>query len=330
MTASLITQVPVVDIAAFVEGGTAEERLAIARQVDAINREIGFLVVTGHGLPRSLLEEWFEVSRQLFEGPGEVKDAVTAAPGEHQGYHRLAQSGLAAKEGQTAPPDLREYFMVGNSDLDRVSQLPGAERFHRPNRWPATPPRFQEVALSYYTAMERLGARLMGLFAMALDLREDWFADKIDHHFSVLSTIYYPAQKEAPLPGQLRAGAHTDYGSLTILAPNDAPGGLQVKSMDGRWMDVPYLPDGFVVNIGDLMQRWTNDRWRSNFHRVINPPRSGKPQARQSVAYFLHPNHDAAIECIPSCLGSGSRHPTIRAGDYMWEKEHAIEGAAKA
>jgi isopenicillin N synthase-like dioxygenase len=150
-----------------------------------------------------------------------------------------------------------------------------------------------------------------------------------DIHGRRLAAIYFPAQLQAPLPGQLRAGAHTDYGGLTILAPNDAPGGLQVKSLDGHWMDVPYLPDGFVVNIGDLMQRWSNDRWRSNFHRVVNPPRSGKPQPRQSIAYFLHPNHDAAIECIPSCEGLGRRYQTIKAGDYMWEKEHAIDGAAK-
>jgi isopenicillin N synthase-like dioxygenase len=329
MKPSLITQVPVVDIAAFMGGGGAGERLAIARQVDDINRQIGFLVITGHGLPRSLLDDWFGLSRQFFEGPPSVKDAVAAAAGAHHGYHRLAQSGLAAKEGEAAPPDLREYFMVGNPLLSQVIQIPGAERFHRPNQWPATLPRFQEVALAYYAAMEDLGARLMGMFALALGLQEDWFANKIDHHFSVLSTIYYPAQEKPPLPGQLRAGAHTDYGSLTILAPNNAPGGLQVRGLDGRWLDVPYLPDGFVINIGDLMQRWSNDRWRSNLHRVVNPPRDGKQGPRQSVAYFLHPNHDALIDCIPTCRGAEMLHPVVTAGDYMWEKEHAIEGAAK-
>jgi isopenicillin N synthase-like dioxygenase len=168
----------------------------------------------------------------------------------------------------------------------------------------------------------------MELFALALELPQAWFADKIDRHFSVLSTIYYPPQTTPPLPGQLRAGAHTDYGSLTILAPSDAPGGLQVRSLAGDWMDVPYLPDGFVINIGDMMQRWTNQRWRSNFHRVVNPPAATTPRPRQSIAYFLHPNDDADIACLPTCGGSEAHAlPPIQAGDYMWEKERAIANA---
>ncbi|QPC31654.1 isopenicillin N synthase family oxygenase [Caldimonas thermodepolymerans] len=322
-----LDHVPVVDIAPFLHG-TPAQRQAVAGEVDRINREIGFLVVTGHGLDLALLDRWFEVSREFFAAPAEVKQAVLAAPGTHHGYHAMAASGLAAKEGETAPPDLREYFMVGHLDGERLATTPSAARFHRANRWPSQPAGFAAVAPAYYRAMEALGATLMRLFAMALGLPEHWFDDKIDRHFSVLSTIHYPAQKVEPLPGQLRAGAHTDYGSLTILAPSDAPGGLQVRSLTGEWMDVPYLRDGFVINIGDMMQRWTNDRWRSNFHRVVNPPPGSPLRPRQSIAYFLHPNDDAQIACIPTCVGrDGPLFEPIQAGDYMWEKEHAIAAA---
>jgi isopenicillin N synthase-like dioxygenase len=328
MSSKVLTTVPIVDIGPFLTGN-AEDKAAVAATVDRTNREIGFLVITGHGFDLDLLARWFSVSKEFFEADQSVKESVAAPPGEQQGYHRLAQSGLAAKEGQMAPPDLREYFMVGPMDLSgSLDQTAEAAHDLTPNRWPAENPALREVGEAYYTSVRKLGGQLMRIFAVGLGLPEDWFEDKIDHQFSILSSIYYPAQDQPPQPGQLRAGAHTDYGSLTILAPTDAPGGLQVKTLDGEWVDVPYVPGGFVVNIGDMMQRWTNGRWRSNMHRVINPPicpSISKP--RQSIAYFLHPNHDAVIECIPTCLlpGEEPKHAPITAGVYMREKEAAID-----
>lgn len=334
MSENNASAVPIVDISPFMAGTDAQRR-AVAATVDRTNREIGFLVIIGHGFDMGLLARWFAVSRTFFEGSPSAKQAVTAPQGEQQGYHRLAQSGLAAKEGELAPPDLREYFMVGRLDAGAAEHSGGqAAAFHRPNRWPAGDTAFRQAGEQYYAAMERLGALLMRIFAMGLGLREDWFADKIDRHFSILSSIYYPVQPTPPLPGQLRAGAHTDYGSLTILAPNDAPGGLQVRALDGQWADVPYVADGFVINIGDMMQRWTNERWLSNMHRVVNPPSgSSRPdKPRQSIAYFLHPNPDAVIAAIPTCVSEDAppRHPPILAGAYMREKESAIAAAKPA
>lgn len=326
-----LERVPVIDIAPFLKGSEAE-RCAVAEQVDRTNREIGFLVVTGHGFDLDLLARWFDVSRRFFEGPGDVKRAVLPSdPTIREGYHGQGLSGLAAKEGQEAPPDLREYFMIGQVDRDDpIYASEPARAFHHENRWPSEPAEFEAVGTAYYRAVSRLGADLMRLFAVALGLPERWFDDKIDHHFSIVSSIYYPAQKTAPLPGQLRAGAHTDYGSLTILAPTDAPGGLQVRTLSGEWVDVPYVPGAFVINIGDMMQRWTNDRWLSNMHRVVNPPSAvATTSPRQSIAFFLHPNHDATIECIPTCLpdGTAPKHAPILAGEYMAEKEAAIATA---
>jgi isopenicillin N synthase-like dioxygenase len=124
---------------------------------------------------------------------------------------------------------------------------------------------------------------------------------------------YYPAQASLPRPGQLRASAHTDYGGFTILSGEDVPGGLQVRTRSERWIDVPTSPTTFVVNIGDLLMRWTNDRWLSNLHRVVNPPAAGHGP-RLSIAFFNHPNYDALIECLPS--QGPARHPPVFSGEY--------------
>lgn len=331
MTSAPVTMdIPVVDIGGFLNGSEAE-KLETARLVDRTNRQHGFLLITGHGIARSHIDAVFDTSRQFFEGPASVKAAALAPSGEQQGYHSLAKSGLAAKEGHTAPPDIREYFMAGRLSLDDpYYSAESAQPFYRPNRWPTAPVEFETVISRYYSEMDALGQKLMQLFGMALDVGEDYFADKIDRHFGILSSIYYPAQTTPPKPGQLRAGAHTDYGALTILAPTNAPGGLEVLDKSGNWLPVPYIPEAFVINIGDMMQRWTNDTWTSNMHRVVNPPTSAAPTGpRQSLAFFLHPNYDTLVEAIPGTVeeGQAPRHAPIAAGAYMREKEEEIAKA---
>ena len=151
----------------------------------------------------------------------------------------------------------------------------------------------------------------------------DWFADKIGRHRNCLRAINYPEQRHAPTPGQLRASTHTDYGALTILRLGGAhPGGLQALGLGGEWVAVQDASDGFVINLGDLMARWTNDRWLSTPHRVVNPADGEAARARrQSLAYFVNVNMDADIECIPTCHGDeGSKYPTIKAGEHLLTK----------
>ena len=153
--------------------------------------------------------------------------------------------------------------------------------------------------------MESLAETLMRIFALALGMPEKFFADKIDRHITAMRLNHYAEATRPPLPEQLRAGAHSDYGSLTILLATAGAGGLQVRGSDGAWCDVEPVPDTFIVNLGDLMAQWTNDRWVSTLHRVANPPPDRRAGSRRaSIAFFHQPNHDALIECLPTC-----RHP---------------------
>ena len=150
--------------------------------------------------------------------------------------------------------------------------------------------------------MESLAERLMRIFALALGMPEKFFADKIDRHITAMRLNHYAEATRPPLPDQLRAGAHSDYGSLTILLATAGAGGLQVRGSDGAWCDVEPVPDTFIVNLGDLMAQWTNDRWVSTLHRVANPaPDRRAGSRRASIAFFHQPNHDALIECLPTC-----------------------------
>ncbi len=166
----------------------------------------------------------------------------------------------------------------------------------------------------------------MRIFALALGLEEPYFDSRIDNHFATLPLNHYPEPQGMPLPGQLRAGEHSDFGSLTILALDDAPGGLQVKLRDGTWQDVTAAPGQFIVNLGDMMQRWSNDRWPSTLHRVVNPPiEVAQPSRRMSIGFFLHPNYDAVISSLPGCIapGEATKYPPVLAGELMRAKMEA-------
>jgi isopenicillin N synthase-like dioxygenase len=163
--------------------------------------------------------------------------------------------------------------------------------------------------------MEKLAAFLMRLTSLALNVEEHFFDDKFDRHITAMRLNFYPEQTRAPALGQLRAGAHTDYGAFTILNGESVPGGLEILAKDGHWIPVETDPETFVVNIGDLLMRWTNDRWISNTHRVANPPASLASRAKRlSIAFFQQPNYDALVECI--CPPGKAKHPSVRSGEY--------------
>ncbi len=317
-------EVPIIDIAPFLLSGSPEGRRRVAGQTGSACEEIGFLIVKGHGVPRDLTGEMYDASKRFFALPLGEKMRARGAD-RSRGYGAVGEEALSYGLGQAAPADVKEGLYEGPMDVPDTAYYRGPEGAPHfvPNVWPERPPELERVWRDYYRQMERLASDIMRVFAVALDLPEAFFADKIDKHPSRVRAIHYPDQRDEPLPGQLRAGEHTDYGTMTILKIEDAPGGLQVRTRQGEWIDVLAVPDTFVVNIGDLMMHWTNDRWISTLHRVVNPPRDKTlSTGRISLAFFHQPNYDAVIECLPSCQGPGNptKYPPVTSGEYRNRK----------
>jgi isopenicillin N synthase-like dioxygenase len=317
--------VPVIDIADYFSGSeVAKQR--IAREIDDACRAIGFLVIAGHGVPPELIERMHDVSRRFFDLPEAVKRRyIRSDPDTYRGYYPLASNAVAySRDDRAAPPDFREAYAINPLSIDPADPYYTTSlgrRLFASNIWPDIVPGFVEIWTDYYLVMEGLAASLMRLFALALGLDEGWFDDKIDKHVTNLVASNYPDQPEELRGGQLRAGAHTDYGSLTILKTEDKPGGLEVLGANWAWRMVPVIPNTFIINIGDLMARWTNDRWVSTMHRVVNPPRDlSIGSRRQSLIFFHQPNYDAVIECLPSCRGEGKKYPPITSGAHLLTK----------
>jgi isopenicillin N synthase-like dioxygenase len=313
-----VAYVPVVDVSA--------DPGAVGAELDEICRTVGFFQVTGHGIPDSIAERAWVAATEFFDLPLADKLSV-ARPGADYpyGYMPLAGESLGQSMSGAAPADLKEVFNVGPpSRPARQFADPGEAWAYSPNLWPAALPDLEPAWTAYYDAMRELGDRLMSLLARGLGLPPGFFADKTADGPNALRAINYPARDRPPLPGQQRAGAHTDYGTVTILR-QDAVGGLEVLDRAGHWAGVESVPGAFVVNIGDLMARWTNDRWQSTLHRVVDPAEpdpSAAAARRQSMPYFQNANWSATISCLPTCLEPGEppRYDPVLAGPYLMSK----------
>ena len=319
------TSVPIIDIGAFLAGDPAA-RKSIPEAVARACERIGFFTIVGHGIGPDIISGAKDAANAFFDLPTADKMRVRSSDAAlSRGYRGIGNEGLAGTRANETPPDLKEVFHLGPPDFphDAYHTAPEALPHFVDDVWPASPAGFRPAFTAYYRAAEKLAADLMRIFALALDLPESFFADKIDHHISALRIINYPEQRVAPLPGQLRAGAHSDYGTLTILLGENQPGSLEVYTRGGQWMPVQFPPDCFVINIGDLMMRWTNDRWVSTLHRVVNPSEAEAARARRlSLVFFHHPNYDAEVACIPTCADPGNppRYPPVKAGPYRSDK----------
>lgn len=317
--------IPVIDVSPYF-AGTQETKQRVAGQIGRACREVGFYVITGHGIDPKLIEDVEAVSREFFDLPVDEKMKVHIEATGGVGYAAMGDIALAHTRGQITPPDLNETFQIAKIDAadDAYFQGEAARGMVPMNRWPERPAALKALYTKYYSRMGALATSLMRLSALALGLPENYFDDKIDRHISRLNVRLYPEQKVAPLPGQLRAGAHTDYGTVTILKPGDTVGGLQIADASGNWHDVPMIAGSFVINLGDLMARWTNDRWLSTLHRVANPPEEAKGGSRRlSIVFFHHPNYDATISCLPTCVEAGCapRYEPITVSDYYRMKK---------
>lgn len=322
--------IPVIDLAP-ARSGDATARAGVAAEIDRACRESGFLVITGHGVAPDLVERLHAVTLELFTQPDEWKQQWDCPPDALglRGFYRVPSYVSAGEEIATAP-DVCELFTMCRLGEPGVAAAAGlgdaVDRYGIANIWPDRPEGLRETWLEYYAELEDLAADLMRLFALGLDLDEHVFDDAIDQHITNLTANYYPPVDHEPLPDQYRKGPHSDWGTLTILY-QDGTGGLEVVDRrTGGWVDVPVIPGTFVVNIGDLMARWTNDHWNSTKHRVRVPPARARAIPRVSIPFFHHPNYDALIECLPSCAGVDDppRYPPVTSGTYLDDRVRAV------
>ncbi|MGH2340468.1 isopenicillin N synthase family dioxygenase [Segnochrobactraceae bacterium EtOH-i3] len=304
---------PVIDVSGLASPDAAV-RAGVAEEIGRAARDKGFLYIVGHGIDPALRAAVFARSKDFFDLPEADKLALDKANSKaSRGYEALRNQTLEAG----SPPDLKEGFYMGR-DLPADDPRVLAGRFGAgANQWPEIDG-FRPVMEDYYRALVALATRLMRGLALSLGLPEDHFAAYCAEPIAILRLLHYPPQPANPLPGEKGCGAHTDFGGLTILA-QDNSGGLQVfDKTSNTWLHAEPVPDAFVVNLGDMIQRWTNGKYRSTLHRVVNM--SGGE--RYSVPFFFSGNPDHVVACLPGCLAPGEEpaFPPITVEGHMKER----------
>lgn len=303
---------PVIDLGPLVEdapGGLDK----VAAEIGQAAREIGFFYVTNHGVPSELIEKTFAAALTLFEQPLDDKMALTKDFFKtNRGYVPMKGENLDPSK----PSDLKEAFNIGLDLAADDRRIIRGEPFRAVNQWPDLP-LWKETVLAYFNAVWGLGQLMHRAIAVDLEADPDFFEDKLDAPLATLRLLHYPPQPGDAEAGQIGAGTHTDYGNITILLP-DAVGGLEVQRRDGVWLKAPTINGAFVCNIGDCLMRWTNDTYVSTPHRVVN----ATGRERFSIAFFLDPNPDAEVACMPACTSAGRspKYAPISGADYLKSK----------
>lgn len=302
--------IPVIDFTAM-QGDDAEARRRVADELCDACVNVGFFYVKNHGVPQSVIDETFTQAKAFFSRSLEEKMAIHISKSpHHRGYVPL----LEENTDPTAKGDLHEALDFAlDVPADDPDVLAG-KTMYGPNVWPEAMPEFREAMDRYYWELFQLGSKIFRAFAIALDLPEDFFADKITKPLAQLRILRYPPQIGPIDEKQIGTGAHSDYECFTILA-QDQVGGLQVLNSAGEWISAVPIPETFVVNVGDLMARWTNGVFTSTVHRAINT--AGRE--RFSIPYFFGPNYDTVIETLASCISpeNPARFPTVTTGEYI-------------
>ena len=302
---------PVIDLGPYLTGAPGALP-AVAEELGAALETVGFFIIVNHGVPPELIDRTFEQARRFHAQPAAAKLALRM--NEHNnGYMAMGRyavwtSGVNAND----KPDLNEAFFTKRERAPDDPLVLAGRRFAGPNRWPGHLPGFRETVLAYTDAVDALGRRLMPACAVALGLPPDTFdAAFAESQFSFRLSHYPPVEAS---PNQFGIAPHTDANFLTFLAQTEVPG-LQLRLPAGDWLDVPYVPDSFAVNSGDMMTRWTNGRFKSTPHRALPPV----GRDRYAIPFFLGPHLDTEIACLPTCQGpdNPARFPPITYDAYL-------------
>ncbi len=314
-------RIPTVDLRPWLEGAP-QARARIARTVDEALRTAGFLLVTGHGVDPELQAAVRTAARSFFTLPPAVKEAYAVRVGG-RGWLGPGTEANGYAEGTATPPDLKESLTFATHEPFDDPAV-NAE-WYAPNVWPAEVPELQPLCEEYLTRMGELENHLLALLGEALGLEPDFFTRHMDHPTYGFNINWYPGTDVVgePEPGQFRIGPHTDFGTVTILDREAGRGGLQVFTDEGGWEDAPYDPAAFTINVGDLMARWTGDRWRSGRHRVLPPPADAPTEELMSLVYFGECTPGTLVESVPAPVGRVA-YPPVDSHVYLREKLDSI------
>ncbi|MDE0546372.1 isopenicillin N synthase family oxygenase [Microbacterium sp. C7(2022)] len=305
--------VPRVDISAYVNGGTDEDRAAVARAIDEACRTVGFMQIVGHGVPDDVIRSMTESIDQFFALDLDQKKSYRTPPSINRGYSPPKSESLSLSlgvESANRMNDFFEAFNVGATAASYPEAVGLPENDYAENVWPAIDG-FESHIWTYFTETARVARTMTRIFADALGVEEDYFAARAGHSLDVLRMNNYalPPGTDVTLDGDLTGmGEHTDFGIVTILWA-DQVRGLQVLGSDGGWHDVAPDDDAFLVNLGDVTARLTNEQWMSTLHRVKPPVINGTIERRRSVAFFHDGDVDAVIDTLPAFIDDA--HPRI-------------------
>ena len=316
-------RIPLIDFAPFLSGGAAERR-NVAREVAEACESIGFLYLQNHGIAPATLDGMFAAARDYFSWPlaERNKEELLCTATSTRGYMPLQ----ARHYPGTAAPDLMEAFKYQQELPATDPDILDGNRVHQRNRWPQGRAAFRAQLLRYFDEVTNLSHELLRAFALALDIEEDYFLQFFRKPLTQVSLLHYPPQAPAAPGDEYGIRPHADATAFTILL-QDEVGGLQVKGARNDWVNATPIPGTFVINIGDMMARWTNNRFASTMHRVFN--RTGRE--RYSLPFFGIPDFDAVVECLPTCRGEGrpAKYPPLHVGTFMrrkfstdWTKEN--------
>ncbi|MEM7771812.1 MAG: 2-oxoglutarate and iron-dependent oxygenase domain-containing protein [Cyanobacteria bacterium P01_A01_bin.37] len=318
MAVQTAVDIPVIDFSPFL-GNDPDGKQQVAQAIYRACHEVGFMYLKNHGVPPEAIAQAFEQSQQFFALPVDDKRAIAwSSETSNRGYIGIERERLDEHQ----PGDLKEAFNVGREiSPDEVAI---AERALVVNQWPAGQDTFKETIGDFFEVCSEAASRIFRAFAIALQMPENFIVDKHQSCGYTLRLLHYPPLDEIPKPGQIRAGAHSDYGTLTLLFQDDV-GGLEVQSKGGEWISAPCIPGTILINTGDLTQRWSNDVFCSTKHRVGLPQGEKALRDRYSMAFFCQPDADAEIACFPSCQSDDNppRYASIKSGEYLLSRLQA-------
>lgn len=304
--------IPVIDLADY-SNEKPEKKIAFIKSIGDAYREVGFVSVKNHGITDGLIEDFYREVKAFFSLPDEIKNKYEKA--ELAGQRGYTSFGKEHAKGSTKG-DLKEFWQFGQTVIDNDpirSEYPD-------NVWVDELPGFNEAGLHTYRSFENCGRTILRAIAMYLKLTENYFDEKIHNGNSILRAIHYPPITEDP-DSAMRAEAHEDINLITLLVGASADG-LQVQKKNGDWINATAQPGNIIVNVGDMLQRLTNDYLKSTTHRVVNPPRDMWGTSRYSVPFFLHPRSEMSLNCLPSCVNfdNPKKYDDITAGAYLGQR----------